>query len=279
MLIDAFNVWLCVGDESVATIKAIIDGLHSASLILDDIEDGSLLRRGKPATHIVFGQAQAINSANFMFVEAVRAAGMLRNKYAVPLVLEALECLYLGQSWDLHYKHNTVCPTKDAYLTMVDNKTGGLFRMLLQLTVAESGRACEVNFDRLTVLFGRFFQIRDDYMNLCSTSYSEQKGFCEDLDEGKLSYPIVHMLHEDPHATGILDVFRQHAGTAPLSVETKLRILGRLRQSGSLSHTLQYLCKLELECEEEISRLEGCFGEPNPLLRLVLVKLSMREAA
>lgn len=47
--------------------------------------------RGKPAAHIVFGQAQAINSANYMFVEAVRRTSMLRSSYAIPILLDALE--------------------------------------------------------------------------------------------------------------------------------------------------------------------------------------------
>lgn len=51
---------------------------------------------------------------------------------------------------------------------MVDNKTGALFRMLFQLRAAEGSRSPDVSFDCLAQLFGRFFQIRDDYMNLCS---------------------------------------------------------------------------------------------------------------
>lgn len=50
-LIDAFNVWLQIPEERIDSIKKIIDALHNASLLIDDIEDGSLMRRGVPVAH------------------------------------------------------------------------------------------------------------------------------------------------------------------------------------------------------------------------------------
>ena len=89
-LIDAFNYWLKADETVLASVKELISFLHNASLILDDIEDGSPKRRGQPATHILFGHAQAINSANYMFVQATRR---FRNPQAVEILLEELENL------------------------------------------------------------------------------------------------------------------------------------------------------------------------------------------
>lgn len=50
-LIDAFNVWLQLPEDKVTEIKKIIDALHNASLLIDDIEDGSMMRRGVPVAH------------------------------------------------------------------------------------------------------------------------------------------------------------------------------------------------------------------------------------
>ena len=63
-IIQAFNVWLNVNAEHVDTIKQVVGYLHSASLIIDDIEDESLMRRGKPAAHVQFGVARALNAGN-----------------------------------------------------------------------------------------------------------------------------------------------------------------------------------------------------------------------
>jgi geranylgeranyl diphosphate synthase type 3 len=52
-LIDCFQAWLLIPEEKVAAIKDIIDSLHNASLLIDDIEDGSKLRRGVPVAHSI----------------------------------------------------------------------------------------------------------------------------------------------------------------------------------------------------------------------------------
>lgn len=96
-MIEALNYWLEVDEVALTKIGELVDLLHNASLILDDIEDNSPKRRGKPATHTIFGHSQAINSANFMFVQAVQLARQFRNPNAVEILLEELENLYLGQ--------------------------------------------------------------------------------------------------------------------------------------------------------------------------------------
>lgn len=56
----------------------------------------------------------------------------------------------------------------------------------------------------LVNLISIYFQVRDDYMNLQSTEYTENKGYCEDLTEGKFSFPVVHAVRTDPSNRQIL---------------------------------------------------------------------------
>jgi ophiobolin F synthase len=284
-LIEAMNYWLHVPGESVETIKHTIDLLHNASLILDDIEDNSPLRRGKVATHSIFGYAQSINSSNFMLLQAMQEAAKLSNKDALQIVLDDVENLFLGQSWDLYWKYNLICPSVEEYLNMVDNKTGCMFRLLVRLMQGESERTTVFDFDRLTLLFGRFFQIRDDYMNLSSNEYSDQKGLCEDLDEGKFSYPILHCLEHHPEFKDyIIGVFRQRPvilahDSQKLPKECKINIVEQLRRFGTFEACRSYLIEMEASLEAEIAKLEHATGETNPVLRLILARLSLRKMA
>ena len=282
-LIDAFNYWLKVDEMTLGNVKELVSFLHNASLILDDIEDSSPKRRGLPATHALFGQSQAINSANYMFVRAVQAARQFCNPNAVEILLEELENLYLGQSWDLHWKYNLTCPSPDEYMNMIDNKTGGMFRLLLRLIQDEAGQDQLPMFNRLTTLFGRFFQIRDDYMNLCDVSYAKQKGECEDLDEGKFSYPIVYCAANHPDFKSLISgLFRQRPASSTISVqplpsEIKQYVVEFLNSSNTFKHCREHLAYLERLIEEEISEIEKVTRETNPVLRLLLHKLSLEE--
>jgi ophiobolin F synthase len=282
-LIDALNLWFQIPKQALDKIENIINILHQASIILDDIEDNSALRRSFPSAHTVYGHAQAINSANFMFVKAVVEASTLRSPNAMSIFLDDLENLYLGQSWDLYWKYNLICPTESEYLNMVDNKTGGLFRMLVRLMEAESIVQSTANLTDLTLLLGRFFQIRDDYMNLHSTIYTKQKGFAEDLDEGKFSYPVVHCLqHNSALRDQIIGIFRQRPSSSlqpvsPLSQEAKGFILRCLKKSGAMEATRRELLDLETDLEAQTTSLEEKMGEENPLLRLLLIRLSIRD--
>ncbi|GLB23602.1 hypothetical protein AtubIFM61612_004197 [Aspergillus tubingensis] len=67
-LIEGLSSWFAVSRDALDLIKRVVSNIHSASLLIDDIEDGSPLRRGQPAAYRVFGRAQTINSANFLWV-------------------------------------------------------------------------------------------------------------------------------------------------------------------------------------------------------------------
>lgn len=61
----------------------------------------------------------------------------------------------------------------------------------------------------LVNLIGLLFQIRDDYMNLSSTEYTENKGLCEDLTEGKFSFPIIHSIRSNPQNLQLINILKQ----------------------------------------------------------------------
>ena len=275
-LIDAFNIWFHLPEDGVDSIKGVVNDLHNATLILDDIQDESVLRRGSSAAHCIFGPAQCINSATYMVVQATaRIHGyctVSQNHQMMTDFLEGLTNLSLCQSWDLNWKFNSYCPSTAEYMTMIDGKTGAMFKLvirLMQSMIAQAGPAAD--FNRLTQVLGRWFQVRDDYQNLQDSTYTEQKGFCEDLDEGKLSYPVILCCSLDPSARSIiLGIFRQKGNGTPLTHNVKVQILNLIRNSKALEKTWQVVQQLEKEVEDALSAIEEVMGEPNPSLRLAM---------
>lgn len=289
-LIDCFNTWLNVPASAIPVIKEVIDCLHHSSLILDDIEDGSHLRRGFPATHVVYGECQAINSATFLYVQAVESvhAAARDNPEMMDVFLKHLRLLFTGQSSDLYWTYHRQCPTEEQYLEMVDQKTGAMLQLLVNLMQTAKGQQqqqpCKDQIPpgealfKFTQLFGRFFQVRDDYMNLASVDYARQKGFAEDLDERKFSYMMVHMYQRHPGARdkveGVFKAMQQHGGLPQVAADTsKKYILSVLEQSGSIAATKALLTRWHDEIMEEIGALEEHFGVENGVLRLLVETL------
>ena len=88
--------------------------------------------------HSIFGTAQTINSANYVYFQALQEVFKLNNPNAIRIYTEELINLHRGQGMDLFWRDTLTCPMEDDYLEMVGNKTGGLFRLAVKLMQAES---------------------------------------------------------------------------------------------------------------------------------------------
>jgi geranylgeranyl pyrophosphate synthase len=279
--IDALNIWLDVPEPIASRVKTLGNRLHAASLMLDDIEDGSHLRRGQPVTHAIFGTAQTINSGCYQILQAVDEAREL-GAAQVKIVLEELAELHIGQSYDLFWTQHNYCPSEDQYLEMVKKKTGGLFRLLARLLLASADEqtsriSLDTDIEDLVSLIGIQYQIRDDYQNLRSSEYSAQKGFCEDLDEGKMSFPLIHALNGYEHSSLLHELLqrRRDGGGGRLSDEQKWWVLEQLDRAGSMVYTRDTLKRLQRQINDGVKRIEDATGRENWILRALLQRLEV----
>jgi geranylgeranyl pyrophosphate synthase len=105
--------------------------------------------------------------------------------------------------------------------------------------------------------------------------YAMQKGFCEDLDEGKFSLPLIHALGHTDKGLQLRGLLRQRRQKGQCTLEQKHLILAHMREAGSLVYALQTLQALHAELEGEVARLEGAFGQANHEIRLMLALLKV----
>ncbi|OAQ61212.1 geranylgeranyl pyrophosphate synthase [Pochonia chlamydosporia 170] len=252
-LIMAFNIWYSVPADRLEIITNVIDILHTASLLMDDVEDNSFLRRGIPVAHSIFGIPQTINSANHMYFCALKELRKLENPSATDIVVDELLQLHRGQGMDLYWRDSLICPTEEEYLQMVGNKTGGLFRLGIKLMQSESTKPEPPNCVPLVDLLGLIFQIRDDYQNLQSEEYTSKKGMCEDLTEGKFSFPIIHSIRHDPNNHQLLQILKQKT----TDDEIKKYAIQYMESTGSFEYTRQVLGALVAEARVVTDKVEG----------------------
>ncbi|PGH26795.1 hypothetical protein AJ80_01561 [Polytolypa hystricis UAMH7299] len=272
----ALQVWFNVPSDPLETIKKGVTMLFNSSLLLDDIEDGSPLRRGRPAAHVLYGPSQTFNSATYAVLSATILLDSLAEGRHKHVYKDELENLNLGQSLDLYWRFHSTCPSIDEYITMVDNKTGSFFRLVVRLMEAETSRPSNPALLHFITLLGRYYQIRDDYKNL-SEEYTATKGYCDDISEGKLSLQVIHFLqqHDSPSTDQVRGLlFRQRTDVSKegLSPELKAWIVSEIKTAGSLDYVLGVLDDMHDRIMETLEKLEGELGA-NKKLKILMVAL------
>lgn len=270
LLIGAFNAWLHVLKPSLDIITKVVGMLHTASLLIDDVEDSSVLRRGVPVAHSIFGTAQTINSANYVYFCALRELMKLNNPLAIEIYNDELLNLHRGQGMDLFWRDSLTCPSEHDYLEMVGNKTGGLFRLAIKLMQAESSVA--IDCVPLCNTIGLLYQIRDDYKNLSDTIYTQNKGLCEDLTEGKFSFPVIHSIRSDPQNLVLINILKQK----PQDEEIKRYAVKYMEKTGSFLYTRQVLRGLAKKALALVDELDRDRNE-GEAIRKILDKMQVDE--
>ncbi|KAL5042058.1 hypothetical protein BDW71DRAFT_200911 [Aspergillus fruticulosus] len=255
-LIDALQTWFDVPGSSLVAISGAASLLHEASLMLDDIQDASLLRRGQPAVHEMFGVSQTINSACFHINNALRLVQEI-SPCAALIFSEQMAHLYTGQAHDISWTNRKIIPTEEDYFKMVDGST-------------------DLDMRHFMNKLGRCFQIRDDYQNLVSQEYTSQRGFCQDLDERKPSFPFIRACHDLQDATVLTEWFRMPRNRAGTSIEAKKYILSQIRSCGSLEYTRELISHLLQGLEDMLWEIESVTGQKNWILRNMMAQMQVK---
>lgn len=189
-------------------ISPLVELIHTASLIHDDIEDASETRRGKPAIHIQYGLDKALNAGSWLYFAALTAIEKTFSKKIeekelqyrlLQYSLEGIRHLHLGQAMDISWHQNKdFIPSIAEYEAMISLKTGSL-AALSAVIGASIGGASETKalaLGKLIMEVGIAFQIIDDYTNLVRGNPGKKRG--DDIVEGKKSYPILLHLEKNP---------------------------------------------------------------------------------
>jgi geranylgeranyl diphosphate synthase type I len=163
--------------------------IHNFSLIHDDIQDHDETRRGRPTVWCRYGVAQAINAGDAMQVLAVRHA-LDAGEAAAGILLEATWEMIEGQSLDLALEGRPA--SADAYLSMIDRKTGALLRCALRLGGTLAGAEPEVLLALAAAgtELGRAFQIHDDLLGIWGNGATTGKPQGSDIRRRKRTLPI-----------------------------------------------------------------------------------------
>ncbi len=220
-------------------LTPIVEFVHTASLIHDDIEDSSDMRRGKPSAHIQYGNDIAINAASWLFFHASTCILykdiywgnnelFLKNLIYEKLTLE-LRRLHLGQAMDITWhKNNTLLPTIDEYITMTSLKTGTLASLATYLGLTAGNESIEKSSKMASLAsnIGVAFQILDDIKNLTTGNVGKKRG--DDIVEGKKSLPVLYHIENNKDDFKLLMTYFEQAkkeGINSSAVESAIELI------------------------------------------------------
>lgn len=219
----------------VVEFSIIPEVIHNGTLMVDDIEDASEYRRGKPCTYRIFGLDIAINAGNAMYylpmVTLLESKKEISKKTLIrvyEVYIQEMINLSLGQAMDIAWHRglaNADEVTEKDYLQMCAYKTGTLARMSAKIAAVLCG-ADEQLVDKLGVFaesLGIAFQMKDDILDLTSIQFTEKKGGRgQDITEGKRSLPVIHTIKiaSESDRKRLIEILNMHTSDQKLRDES-----------------------------------------------------------
>lgn len=262
--------------ETALPAAAAVELLHNFTLIHDDIEDRSPLRRGRPSVWSVWGIPQAINAGDGLFVLARMALFRLRERGLPPeIVLEAIGLLdgailriCEGQYLDLAFEGDTGV-TEEAYTGMIAAKTAALMEAAVHLGgLVGGGSASEIAaLRRYGTALGLAFQVQDDLLGVWGKEEETGKPAAADLYSRKLGLPVVYALAHAPEPERA-ELARAYRGEAPLDERVVQRLLEILESAGARGYAERVA---EAYHSQALTALEGL---PNTPARRALAQIA-----
>jgi len=240
--------------------------IHNGSIMIDDVEDNSEFRRGKPCTHKLFGVDIAINVGNAMYYLPLFPLIKNRGKLSAEKLSKIYEVyvqeminISFGQAMDIAWHRGWADAdkiTETQYLQMCAYKTGTLARMAAKMAAV----LCDASEDTVERL-GRFaeaigvaFQVQDDILDLSGSEFAEKKGGKgQDITEGKRSLIVIHTLEKatQKDKKRLIEILGMHTTSQRLRNEA-IRIIEKYN---SIDYAKEFARKMVIESWKEVDRL------------------------
>jgi len=252
--------------EDFVDFAIIPEVIHNGTLMVDDIEDASEFRRGKPCTYKIYGLDIAINAGNAMYYLPLQP--LIENREKIPLeklrkvyeiYVQEMISISLGQAMDIAWHRGLANADKLSekdYLQMCAYKTGTLARMAAKIAavLADANEELAEKLGCFAESIGIAFQMQDDILDLTSKEFAEKKGgHGKDITEGKRSLIVIHTLKvakaEDKDR--LIEILNKHTSDRMLVDEA----ISIMKKYGSMDYVKQFATKIVEESWKKAERL------------------------
>jgi octaprenyl-diphosphate synthase len=176
-------------------LAAVVEFIHTATLLHDDVVDESDLRRGRRTANAAFGNAASVLVGDFLYSRAFQMMVAVRSMRVMEVLAEATNTIAEGEVMQLLNVHNADVGEED-YLEVIRRKTAKLFEASARLGAILGGGspAVEDGFAAYGRHLGTAFQLVDDVLDYSGDRHETGKNVGDDLNEGKPTLPLIHVM-------------------------------------------------------------------------------------
>lgn len=221
--------------SSHITAAAIIEFIHTATLLHDDVVDESDLRRGKESAHSVWGNAASVLVGDFLYSRSFQMMVTLDSMRTMEVLSDATNTIAEGEVEQLLNMHDPEI-SEESYFSVIEKKTAKLFEAACQLGAVLAGKP---ELEEPMAVFGRelgaAFQVADDVLDYTADAEMLGKNIGDDLAEGKPTLPLIlSRKYLDADQQSIIDETIRQGGIDRIEQITEL-----INSSGALTESME----------------------------------------
>jgi len=192
-----------VGGVSDGTVRmaAVVEMIHAATLVHDDVIDIAKTRRGRPSSNAIWGNHTCVLAGDWLYMQAFQVALRERNFHVLDLLIALTQMMVEGELLQLE-RIGKIDVSEADYMELVDRKTASLFSAcarlgaLMATTTGGPSEATETRLGEFAWNLGIAFQLVDDMLDFTSHEKVLGKPVGSDLREGKVTLPLIYALEE-----------------------------------------------------------------------------------
>jgi octaprenyl-diphosphate synthase len=212
-------------------LAAVVEFIHTATLLHDDVVDESALRRGRDTANALFGNAASVLVGDFLYSRAFQMMVGVGSMRVMEVLADATNTIAEGEVLQLMNCHNADIGIEE-YLQVIRYKTAKLFEAAGRLgaIVGGVGSDAESGLAAYGMHLGTAFQLIDDVLDYSGEEVETGKHLGDDLAEGKPTLPLIHVMkHGTPDQSACVRNAIEHGGRDQFS-----EVLSAVRESGAL---------------------------------------------
>lgn len=219
------------GGESAIRLGAVVEMIHTATLVHDDVIDDARTRRGRPSTNSKWGNHTSVLAGDWLYMQAFQIAVRERSFHILDLLISVTQAMVEGEliQWQ---RIGSISVSEADYMDLVDRKTAGLFSTCARLGAASAGAdsAVEGRVGEYAWNVGMAFQFIDDVLDFTAHENVLGKPVGNDLWEGKVTLPLIYALENASAAErGLVETVLADRNYDRVPFESVLEVIRRHR--------------------------------------------------